>query len=192
MFGLTPKKQKFKLVTTIADVPESRRNPIHTIVMHHTASAPDVTAETIEQWHIARGFSTIGYHFLVLRNGLIQVGRDVDKIPASVKGHNKGTVAFAVVGNFSIESCPTRLDPQARATGLLIAKLMSQYLDADFKFHRELTSTECPGNFLLKTVVESYAKFVRGQFMDWSDWYDGHVEAFDSLHPGFKYTSEVQ
>jgi hypothetical protein len=55
-------------------------------------------AETIEAWHKERGWSGIGYHFFVQKNGTIQYGRDIELVPAAQKGHNTGSIAICVHG----------------------------------------------------------------------------------------------
>lgn len=59
--------------------------------------------EVIRQWHTnpppyGRGWSDIGYHFFITRNGEIQTGRDLEKIPAAQAGHNTGSIAICVHG----------------------------------------------------------------------------------------------
>ena len=83
------------------------------IFIHHSASNfGDV--KLIEQWHKERGFSTIGYHFVVLngyRNskdykegkinqseiGLIEKGLDTGKVGIHVAGHNTCSVGICLI-----------------------------------------------------------------------------------------------
>ena len=63
---------------------------------------------TIAQWHKERGFSEIGYHFIITKDGIIYKGRDLEKIPAAQKeskiinnkkiGGNTGTIAICLTG----------------------------------------------------------------------------------------------
>lgn len=54
--------------------------------------------ETITKWHLERGFSEVGYHFFIQKNGDIIKGRDLEKIPAAQKGHNTGSIAICCHG----------------------------------------------------------------------------------------------
>ena len=57
----------------------------------------------IQSWHLARGWATIGYHFVVSPSGRIFRGRPVDRLGAHVLGHNAGTVGICLMGNFETE-----------------------------------------------------------------------------------------
>jgi len=52
----------------------------------------------ITRWHQQRGWSTIGYHYLIDKAGEIIEGRNLEKTPAAQKGHNTGTIAICVHG----------------------------------------------------------------------------------------------
>ncbi|MCK5622388.1 MAG: N-acetylmuramoyl-L-alanine amidase [Alphaproteobacteria bacterium] len=54
--------------------------------------------EEVCAWHRARGFSDVGYHFLIDKHGDVLPGRDIEKTPAAQKGHNTGTIAVMVHG----------------------------------------------------------------------------------------------
>lgn len=73
---------------------------IDMIVVHCTASPDylDVSAKQIRQWHKDRGWSDIGYHYVVRRNGEIEAGRP-DRIPgAHAKGVNSRSIGIVWVG----------------------------------------------------------------------------------------------
>ena len=52
----------------------------------------------IENWHKARGFDGVGYHWFIKSDGTIQEGRSVHRIPAAQKGHNTGSLAVCLHG----------------------------------------------------------------------------------------------
>lgn len=70
------------------------------IVGHCSATAIDkpYTVEDLERDHKARGFSGIGYHYYIRRDGTIHKCRPLEKIGAHVKGHNTGTVGWCYEG----------------------------------------------------------------------------------------------
>ena len=71
--------------------------------MHCTATPPsmDIGAEKINEWHLAKGWSGIGYHFVVKRDGTVEDGRPLEKAGAHVKGFNAESIGVALVGGVS-------------------------------------------------------------------------------------------
>lgn len=80
--------------------------PVEEIVLHCTATAPDwmkgrplrEKMDEITRWHKARGFSTIGYHWVIDRDGTYLPGRPENVIGAHVKEANRGTIGISLVG----------------------------------------------------------------------------------------------
>lgn len=73
---------------------------IEKIVVHCSAS-PDGKAKSLERLveeHKARGFRTIGYHYLIEPSGLRIVGRLEDEIGAHVEGHNAHSIGICMIG----------------------------------------------------------------------------------------------
>jgi hypothetical protein len=52
----------------------------------------------IRQWHLARGWSDIGYHFVIRRDGEVEVGRMLDVVGAHCQGQNADSVGTCLVG----------------------------------------------------------------------------------------------
>ncbi len=81
---------------------------IEMLVVHCAATKPkmDVGAGEIRKWHRDRGWSDIGYHYVIRRNGWIEKGRD-DAVPgAHVAGHNKRTIGICLVGGIDEDGHP--------------------------------------------------------------------------------------
>lgn len=78
--------------------------PIDLIVIHCTASlnGKPVPMASIRKEHQARGFSDIGYHYVIQPNGSVMVGRSEEVIGAhaAIKGHayNKTSIGICLVG----------------------------------------------------------------------------------------------
>jgi N-acetylmuramoyl-L-alanine amidase len=80
---------------------------IDEIIVHCTATnrnwfidrdAHEVVEE-VRRWHKEeRGWSDIGYHFVIHRSGQIAAGRPITRNGAHTRGHNKGTIGIALVG----------------------------------------------------------------------------------------------
>lgn len=73
---------------------------IRLIVIHCSASQ-DGRAKSMERLveeHKARGFRTIGYHYIIEPSGLRLVGRLESEIGAHVEGHNAESIGVCVIG----------------------------------------------------------------------------------------------
>lgn len=122
------------------------------IVVHHIGMAndDDVSASSVHEWHLNNGWSGIGYHFLIRKDGTIEQGRPLGTIGAHVYGENNHTVGINLAGNFEI-GAPT--EAQKVSATRLIASLCTVYqLDpmwqGTVKGHRDLNATVCPGRHL--------------------------------------------
>lgn len=142
------------------------------IVIHHIGMAnnDDVSAETVHQWHLNQGWSGIGYHFLIRKDGTIEQGRPLGAVGAHVYGENRHTVGINLAGNFEMGT-PT--EEQEASAALLIASLCTVYqLDPQWqgtvKGHRDLNATACPGRYLyadLPDIVQQARIYYTSQEM---------------------------
>ena len=81
---------------------------IDKIIVHCSATqeGKDISAATIDAWHKKRGWSGIGYHYVVGLNGNIEYGRSVYSTGAHVKGHNTGSIGICYIGGVESERGP--------------------------------------------------------------------------------------
>ncbi len=114
------------------------------LVVHCTATPEGQphTVKSITAMHKARGFSTIGYHYLIGLNGETWQGRTPDtSIGAHVKGFNATTLGVAYVGGVDKAGKPkdTRTDAQKLAMKVLLKQLQIKYPNAKILGHRDLS-----------------------------------------------------
>lgn len=79
---------------------EIKREITH-IVLHCTATpaSMDIGVNEIRDWHVTEnGWSDIGYHYVIRRDGTIEDGRPVERQGAHVAGFNKNSIGVALVG----------------------------------------------------------------------------------------------
>lgn len=122
---------------------------IDKIVVHCSATPEgrDVSASTIDDWHKQRGWSGIGYHFVVGLNGNIEYGRDLNKTGAHVKGHNTGSIGICYIGGLdsvSKTAKDTRTSEQKESLLDLIKTLKKLHPQATVHGHNEFSSKACP------------------------------------------------
>jgi len=121
---------------------------IEKIIIHCSATPEgrDVTVETITDWHLARGWSDIGYHFVIHLNGEIKEGRPLHRAGAHTKGHNKGSIGICYIGGVdgNMKAKDTRTPAQDAALVNLIQALQKDYPLATIHGHNEFSSKACP------------------------------------------------
>lgn len=123
---------------------------IHTIVVHclQTPVQRADSAEDVHKWHKDKGWSGIGYHYVIQADGTLQIGRDIDKQGAHVYKHNKGTIGVAMAGGMDwdgniVENSFTK--DTLMVLDDMLRKLMCMYPDAKVVGHRELDPNRaCP------------------------------------------------
>jgi hypothetical protein len=120
-----------------------KRSKTDLIVIHCSATGPDedIGRDEIDDMHVARGWSGIGYQYVVRRNGLIEFGRGGDQVGAHAKGVNKRSVAVCLVGGVDKHGRPANnfTPEQWRSADLLVAILRHAYGDAEILGHRDLS-----------------------------------------------------
>ena len=118
--------------------------PISHIVIHHSASAHKTTLEEITAWHRARGFTNVGYHYVIEGDGVVRRGRTIASIGAHTKGHNLTSVGICVVGD-NTKTAEVWTPRQIESLKTLVATLCELFPNASVCGHRDLTATACPG-----------------------------------------------
>ena len=148
---------------------------VHAGFVHHTVNANDYTRaevpgllRSIYAYHVkSRGWSDIGYNYLVDRFGRIWEGRygGVDRavVGAHTLGYNDDSFAASAIGNYQLVK-PSAAMVQAYAT-LFAWKLSLHGVDAAsthqwvttrwfqaINGHRDAASTLCPGQYLYNKI----------------------------------------
>ncbi len=128
---------------------------IDTIVIHCSAvEYGDVSL--YREWHLARKFNDIGYHFVILnaypkksdydnkkpviaKDGVIEIGRDIKLTGAHVKNHNKGSIGICLVGDRVFSS------KQLESLKSLVKTLKSIYDIKEIHAHYEYDTAKAQG-----------------------------------------------
>ncbi len=122
--------------------PLQKRSKTGMVILHHVAGNGSV--EQIHDYHKrVRGWSGIGYHFYVRKDGSVWQGRPIDAVGAHTLGYNSDSVAVCFEGNFETEQMNGN---QASAGAELVAYIRDKYPSVTkVKGHGELKNTACPG-----------------------------------------------
>lgn len=128
----------------------TERKNTNRIILHH-AAAINCTADDVDRWHKNNGWTCIGYHFFVRKNGEVYRGRKESAVGAHANGSNSDSIGVCFEGNFEVESMP---EAQAKAGQELVAYLKNKYGINKVQKHRDVNNTSCPGkNFSFDTIV---------------------------------------
>lgn len=141
-----------------------RKETTH-IVVHCSATRPeqDVGVREIDRWHRQRGFLRIGYHYVIRRDGTVEIGRGIEEIGAHVEGHNKSTIGVCLVGGVDandINKAENNFTPeQFAALAELLRGLKANYPQAAIVGHRDMPGVRkaCP-SFEVKEWVAANLK----------------------------------
>lgn len=122
---------------------------INEIIIHCSATpeGKDFTVADIKKWHLARGFSDIGYHYVIYRDGSINKGRDESKIGAHCTGHNSHSIGICYIGGCASDGKTpkdTRTDAQKSSLIELLRELKRKYPIAKIYPHYKFAAKACP------------------------------------------------
>lgn len=127
-----------------------RRGNTDEIILHH-AEAKSASVEEVNRWHLERGWTGIGYHFYIRKDGRIYRGRPEWAVGAHAQGHNKRSVGICCEGMYMTETMPKA---QFDALVGLVREEMAKYPGAKVLRHKDVNSTDCPGvNYPWKALL---------------------------------------
>ena len=121
---------------------------ISLIVWHCTATPPnmDVSASQIREWHQAKGWDDIGYHWLIKRDGTLEKGRNESVIRAHASGFNSSSIGIALAGGVNKKMEPESNFTRSQYETMFALKndLDTRYTDAKHCGHNEISLKDCP------------------------------------------------
>lgn len=122
---------------------------IDEIIIHCSATPEgrDHSVADVTAWHRARGFRTIGYHYLVHIDGRVERGRPESEIGAHCLGHNARSIGVCYVGGLASDCKKpkdTRTPEQRRMLRELVKGLQRKYRGAKVYGHRDFAAKACP------------------------------------------------
>ncbi len=134
---------------------ERKPGEITTIVVH-CSDTESGDVRTIRRFHIEKGWEDIGYHFVIRRDGEIEVGRPLEFVGAHVQGANTPTIGICLIGKTDFA------EAQFASLRKLIRTLRWALGPLEVRGHREFPSARAQGktcpNFDVREVVNSTMK----------------------------------
>lgn len=122
---------------------------INRVILHCTATkeGQDISLETIRGWHvIGNEWHDVGYHYVILLNGEIALGRNVFTEGAHTSGENKTSIGVAYVGGLDENGEPkdTMTLYQDIAFMRLFESLCVTFGNLGLHGHNEFSTKACP------------------------------------------------
>lgn len=129
------------------------------LIVHCSATpeGEDYTVDQIRQWHTTpkpngNGWSDIGYHYIIYRDGSIHTGRPESVTGAHTTGHNTVSIGICYIGGcpprseegWNLKSKDTRTPQQKLALVKLLRELKKKYPNAKIYGHRNFANKSCP------------------------------------------------
>lgn len=128
------------------------------IIIHCSDSddSLDIGRKEIDEWHRQRGFLSesgisIGYHYVVRRNGRIEIGRPISEVGAHCKGHNSDSIGVCWIGRKAPDN------KQKTELFKLVKSLMVTYnipVDKVFGHYEFDSGKTCPNLDMIKVRAE--------------------------------------
>lgn len=112
--------------------------------------SPKIGAKQIRSWHLERGFRDIGYHYVIKRDGTLQLGRPIEQVGAHVRGYNKDSIGICLVGGMSRKTGKAVNDytsNQWQTLRMVVGGLMMQFPHTEILGHNNLTNKKTCPNF---------------------------------------------
>ena len=132
---------------------------INKIVVHCAATKPsmNIGVQAIRKWHTdpkpaGNGWRDIGYHYVIKRDGTIQLGRDLETPGAHARGYNADSVGICLVGGMDKDgkAAVNYTDKQMTSLAVLVGGLESRYPNAFVCGHNDLTKSKTCPNYDVK------------------------------------------
>ena len=122
---------------------------INYIVIHCTATQPDVTIESIKTyWKENLKWKNPGYHYMIKSDGEIVNTLPIDRVSNGVAGWNSQIINISYIGGIdkSNHSKDTRTKDQKKSIVRLLRELKSKFPKAKIQGHRDFPNVHkaCP------------------------------------------------
>tara|TARA_R110002110_G_scaffold213870_1_gene427313 strand:+ start:958 stop:1374 length:417 start_codon:yes stop_codon:yes gene_type:complete len=123
---------------------------IEYLVVHCSATRPstNINAATIDEWHKERGFNSIGYHYVIKRDGQVETGRDEDTQGAHALGYNHNSLGICLIGGVEEDDYQVGENNFTREQWQSFEHLVTQseekYLGVKIIGHNEISKKFCP------------------------------------------------
>lgn len=110
----------------------------------------DVDVKMLDRWHRERGFLSCGYHYVIKRNGAVEIGRAEADAGAHCQGYNFSSIGVCLVGGLGADGKISEVnytEKQWEALKALLFDLEKRYPQAKVYGHNNFTKGKTCPNF---------------------------------------------
>ena len=131
---------------------------IDEVILHCSDTRMDQNfdIEDIRRWHVSdNGWSDVGYHFVILLDGTIQKGRDLDIAGAHCKNHNSTTIGVCLMGGKKADGSKWDAPTKAQKDSFVILRLALDIVtgkELQVSPHSKYSTKSCP-NFDIDKLI---------------------------------------
>jgi len=101
--------------------------------------------DTIRDWHLSRGWSDIGYHYVITPEGVVLPGRPVERQGAHTMGHNQGTLGILLIERSQITHVGQFSDWFTTRQRQSVKRLVRLHGISKVSGHNDYAARICPG-----------------------------------------------
>ena len=125
------------------------RSSTEYLVIHCSATKPsmDIGLREIKRWHVDdNGWRDVGYHYIIRRNGEVELGRSNRDTGAHAAGYNHKSISLCMVGGMAEDNSAENNFTAQQWTALLdlVKQIKVDYPEANVIGHNEISNKECP------------------------------------------------
>jgi N-acetyl-anhydromuramyl-L-alanine amidase AmpD len=125
------------------------RSSTEYLVVHCSATKPsmDIGLREIKRWHVDdNGWRDVGYHYIIRRNGEVELGRSNRDTGAHAAGYNHKSISLCMVGGMAEDNSAENNFTAQQWTALLdlVKQIKVDYPEANVIGHNEISKKECP------------------------------------------------
>ena len=126
---------------------------VQKLIVHCSATRPDqdIGASEIDRWHKNKGWSEIGYHYVIKKDGVLEEGRSRLRAGAHARGFNYKSLGICLVGGLGSdggiqEGVDSYTPAQMTTLRSLLRNLKMSHPKAEVLGHRDLPNVAkaCP------------------------------------------------
>ena len=125
------------------------RSSTEYLVVHCSATKPsmDIGLREIKRWHVDdNGWRDVGYHYIIRRNGEVELGRSNRDTGAHAAGYNHKSISLCMVGGMAEDNSAENNFTAQQWTALLdlVKQIKVDYPEANVIGHNEISEKQCP------------------------------------------------